>query len=69
MEKIKGIGTTKWRDLCPDCGKLLYPEVRKGALDGIGVSMGTCKRCKRNGMPIVPARDWMYRAGVLNKLT
>lgn len=67
--KIKSVGTTKWKDLCLECGKLLYPEVRKNALNGIGISMGKCKRCKLDGMPIVPARDWMYRAGVFDKLT
>ena len=66
-EKIKSVGTTKWEDMCMDCGEVRYPEVRKNAFNGIGISMGRCKVC-RNEEGIIPARDWMYRAGVYEKV-
>jgi len=57
----------KYKDLCFDCGSKRYPEKRKDALNGIGVSLGVCPECGKEG-GIIPARDWSYRAGEFEKV-
>lgn len=57
---------SKYQDMCWDCGKKTYVERRKGALDGIGVSLAACPICGKKG-GIVPARDWAFYEGVFEK--
>ena len=47
-----------WR-LCSDCGRELYPNAK---IEGeITMGMGTCPRCGRNGVALIPIRD--YKTG------
>ena len=42
--------------LCPDCGDELYPKHKiEGA---ITVSMGTCPRCGKEKVTLIPTRDF-----------
>ncbi len=56
---------TEYKDQCFDCGKKNYPKKRD--MGAIGVAI---KRCPECGMVkgVVPARDWAYRAGDLEKI-
>lgn len=57
-----------FKDMCWSCGKERYPDVRAHALDGIGVSIGTCPICKKKKVGIIPGRDWAYRANMFEKV-
>lgn len=55
----------RFEDMCWDCGIKRYPEKRD--MGSIGVALKKCPKCgKKKG--IIPARDWAYRAGELNKV-
>ena len=55
-----------FESMCYDCGISRYP--RKRDMGNIGVSFGECLECgKKKG--IIPARDWAYRAGYIDKWT
>ena len=56
----------KYQAMCYDCGVKRYPEKRKDAFEGIGVSLDTCPVCGEE-KGIIPARDWEYRAGRFEK--
>lgn len=54
----------KYRDQCWDCGKDKYKDVRD--MGAIGIAMRKCPVCKKV-KGVIPARDWAYRAGDLEK--
>ena len=56
----------KYKAMCYECGKYRYIEKRKDAFEGIGVSLQKCPICKKK-KGVIPARDWLYRAGLIEK--
>lgn len=56
-----------YQDCCIRCGGHLYRTKRE--LNGVTIMGGKCPICKRENVGIVPARDWAWACGDLEKRT